>query len=404
MTAPDRFAPDGRYAWSRLAVSLLFGTIGGAGMWAVVVVLPLVQAEFGVGRSEASLPYTMTMLGFAAGNLLVGRMVDRFGFMPPALVSSLAMGLGFASAAYAPSIFWLAVAQGLIGLGSAATFGPLIADVSHWFYKRRGVAVAVAACGNYFAGAIWPVAMQVPLAATDWRATYLGIGLICVVTMVPLSLLLARRPDHVAAGVSSARPVADLGLSPRVLQTFLVLAGLGCCVAMSMPQVHIVAYCMDLGYGPARGAEMLSLMLATGIISRLVSGVLADRIGGIRTLIIGSVLQGLSLLFYLPFDGLASLYVVSAMFGLSQGGIVPSYAVIVREYMPAREAGQRVGFVIMATILGMALGGWMSGAIYDWTGSYAAAFLNGIAWNLLNVSVMSFLLWRAGGFGKARAA
>jgi MFS family permease len=167
-----------------------------------------------------------------------------------------------------------------------------------------------------------------------------------------------------------------------------------------MPQVHIVAYCADLGYGPARGAEMLSLMLGTGVISRLASGLIADRIGGAGTLILGSTLQCLALFFYLPFDGLASLYVVSALFGLAQGGIVPSYALIVRDHFPAREAGARISLVLMANVVGMAAGGWMAGAIYDLTGSYQAAFLNGIAWNLLNMSIAFWLVltsprWRA---------
>jgi len=175
------------------------------------------------------------------------------------------------------------------------------------------------------------------------------------------------------------------------------VAGVACCVAMSMPQVHVVAYCADLGYGVARGAEMLSLMLAGGIVSRLLSGFLADYIGGIRTLLLGSVLQGLSLLLFIPFDGLMSLYIVSLIFGLAQGGIVPSYAVIIREYLPAKEAGQRMGIVIMATITGMALGGWMSGWIYDLTGSYEDAFLNGVAWNVLNLAIMLFVLWRTRG-------
>lgn len=392
----DRYAPDGAYAWLRLGISLALATIGGVGMWAIVVVLPAAQAEFGAGRGEASLAYTATMLGFAAGNVVVGRLIDRMGYMWPAMVSAALLGCGFLLASLAPSIPMLAAVQGLmIGLGSSSTFGPLIADISHWFERRRGVAVAVAACGNYLAGALWPLAMQPMLAAGGWRETYLIIGIVCLATMIPLAAMLSRRaPDRHSAS-SPPMPIKDIGLSPGAIQALLVAAGLGCCVAMSMPQVHIVAYCADLGYGVARGAEMLSLMLATGIVSRLVSGFLADRIGGIRTILIGSVLQGLSLLFYIPFDGLASLYVVSAVFGLAQGGIVPSYAIVVREYMPAREAGQRVGIVIMSTILGMALGGWMSGFIYDQTGSYAAAFLNGIAWNLLNVSVMSWLLWRS---------
>jgi sugar phosphate permease len=188
---------------------------------------------------------------------------------------------------------------------------------------------------------------------------------------------------------------AALPLSPGALQVLLCIAGLGCCVAMAMPQVHIVAYCGDLGYGVARGAEMLSAMLGFGIISRIASGFVADRIGGLRTLIVGSVLQGVALLLYLIFDGLVSLYVISALFGLFQGGIVPSYAVIVREYFPSSEVGTRVGFVLLATLLGMALGGWMSGAIFDLTGSYRAAFANGLAWNLLNVAIAGWLLLRS---------
>jgi MFS family permease len=165
---------------------------------------------------------------------------------------------------------------------------------------------------------------------------------------------------------------------------------------MSMPQVHIVAYCGDLGYGPAAGARMLSLMLGFGIVSRLLSGWVADHIGGLRTLLLGSALQGVALVLYLFFDGLASLYIVSALFGLFQGGIVPSYAIIIREYFAPREAGARVGLVVMATLFGMALGGWMSGVVFDLTGSYRAAFLNGIAWNLLNLSIVVWLLSRPG--------
>ena len=399
---------DSRYSWGRLAVSMLIATIGNVGMWAVVVVLPAVQAEFGVERGDASIPYTLTMVGFALGNVVFGRYIDRFGIALPITVAALANGAGFILAAMSSSIWLFALAQGvLIGIGTAVNFGPLIADVSHWFWKRRGLAVAAAASGNYIAGAIWPPVMQYFLADVGWRTTYIGIGIFIIVTILPLSLLLRRpRPAEplLADGSSGGPPLKITALSPRTLQTLLIVAGFGCCMAMAMPQVHIVAYCVDLGYGVARGAEMLSIMLAAGIISRLVSGVLADKIGGVRTLLIGSIGQGLSLVFFIPFDGLVSLYAVSLVFGLAQGGIVPSYAIIVREYLPARIAGERVGIVIMATIVGMAVGGWMSGFIYDLTGSYRAAFINGIAWNLLNVGAILLLLYKSRGPNPAAVA
>jgi len=209
-------------------------------------------------------------------------------------------------------------------------------------------------------------------------------------------VLLRRVATHkeAAEGTAAAGALARLGISPNALMALICAAAVGCCVAMSMPQVHIVAYCGDLGYGVARGAEMLSLMLGFGIISRLASGFLADRIGGVTTLLFGSFLQGVALFLYLFFDGLVSLYVISALFGLFQGGIVPMYAIIVRQYFPPREAGTRVGIAIFASIVGMAWGGWVSGWIFDVTGSYRAAFLNGIAWNLVNISVMTWLLLR----------
>ena len=388
--------PDSAYAWSRLLASLALSTVGGIGLWSAIVALPAIQAEFGVDRAAAALPYTATMVGFAFGGVLMGRLADRFGIVVPVVLGALMLGIGYVAAANAVTLWQFMVAQALlIGLlGSSATFGPLVADVSLWFLRRRGIAVAIVASGNYLAGTIWPPLLQGAIEAVGWRQAHLGIGAICVLTMLPLAFALRRRaPVDDASVPVGARDLADtLRMSPGTLQILLVVAGLSCCIAMSMPQVHIVAYCADLGYGPARGAEMLSLMLGLGVVSRLASGLIADRIGGVGTLILGSTLQCLALLFYLPFDGLVSLYVVSALFGLSQGGIVPSYALIVRDYFPAREAGARISLVLMATVAGMALGGWMSGAIYDLTGSYRAAFLNGIAWNVLNMSIAFWLL------------
>ena len=387
---------DGSYAWRRLAVSLAVSTIGGVGLWSAVVVLPVVQAEFGVDRAGASLPYTATLIGFALGGIVMGRLTDRFGIRVPLMLGAVSLGAGYLLAAAASAYWQFILAQALlIGmLGSSASFGPLVADVSHWFLRRRGIAVAIVASGNYVAGTIWPPLLQQGFALIGWRWTHAVIGLLCVATMLPLAMQLRRRAWQGERG--SAEPSGAHLLPTPVrrdtLQMLLVFAGLACCIAMSMPQVHLVAYCADLGYGPARGAEMLSLMLGLGVVSRLASGLVADRIGGVGTLLIGSTLQCVALAFYLPFDGLTSLYLVSSLFGLSQGGIVPSYALIVRDYFPAAEAGTRISLVLTATVLGMAVGGWLSGAIYDLTGSYRMAFLNGIAWNLLNLAVAVWLL------------
>lgn len=417
---------DSRYAWLRLSVTLALMTIGATGMFVISVALPAVQADFGIDRSSVSSAYTMLMIGFGLGGILMGRLADRFGVAVPVAIGAFGLGGGFIAAGLAPGIVSFGIVHGLlIGLlGTSATFSPLVADTSLWFERRRGLAVAICASGNYLGGAFWPPIVQHFIETVGWRQTYIGIGVMCLLTMLPLALLLRRRPPGVVDSAPAAQsntaaapavaalpsqaaqvgqtgqlgqagPPRPLGMSPAALQTLLCIAGVACCVAMAMPQVHIVAYCSDLGFGPARGAQMLALMLGFGVISRLASGWISDRIGGLRTLLLGSILQGLALLLFLPFDGLASLYVISALFGLFQGGIVPSYALIVRENFPASEAGGRVAVVISSTLLGMALGGWMSGAVFDYTGSYHAAFINGVAWNLLNLTIAVLLLRRA---------
>ena len=367
---------DSRYAAWRLLITLCLVTLGSSCMYVVAVVLPPVQAEFGVDRANASLPYTLMMICLGVGGMWTGKLADRFGITPVLWVGAVAVAAGFVIAGLAPNIWVFGLAHGiLLGLlGSSSTFAPLMADTSLWWNKRRGIAVAICACGNYVAGAFWPPIAQWGIESIGWRHTYIGMGIFCGVCMAFLSFLMRQRPplattngasELAHSGLTSAQP---FGLQIGHAQFLLCIAAVACCVAMSMPQVHIVAYCADLGYGAARGAEMLSLMLTCGIVSRLVSGWICDRIGGIRTLLLGSALQGVALLLFLPFDSLVPLYIISGMFGLFQGGIVPAYAIIVREYFPPQEAGARVGSVIMASLVGMALGGWLSGKIFDLTG------------------------------------
>ena len=398
---------DSRTAAWRLLVTVLLVTLGNSAMYVVSVVLPAVQAEFGIGRAGASMPYTVMMVCLGLGGLFTGIWADRWGIARVLWLGSAAVLAGYVLAALSGNVWMFGLAHGLLGLlGGAATFAPLMADTGLWWNKRRGIAMAVCASGNYIAGTLWPPLAQWGITHYGWRPTYIVLGLVCGIGMALLAFYMRQRPPALAlpaAGAAAAPratiwpPDRPFGLSTAHAQWLLCVAGVACCVAMSMPQVHIVAYCTDLGYGAARGAEMLSLMLFSGIVSRLVSGWICDHIGGIRTLLLGSALQGVALLMFLPVDGLVPLYVVSALFGLFQGGIVPSYAIIVREHFPPREAGARTGAVIMATLLGMALGGWMSGWVFDMTGSYRAAFINGIGWNLLNLSIASWLYWRTRG-------
>ncbi len=414
MTAADASAhPDieSRYAWIRLVAAILIGTIGGVGMWSVAVALPAVQAEFGVTRGTASLPYTLTMLGLAAGGIFYGRMADRRGITWPLHLGAIFLCIGYLAGSLAQNMTQFMLIQGALigGLGGSSTFGPLVADISLWFQRRRGIAVALVASGNYVAGAVWPPLLTWAIEAYGWRTTYAATGIFCLITIPPLALLMRRhappQPAPTLAQTTASRENGGrpLGFNPNALQALLMFAGIACCVGMSMPQVHLVAYCGDLGYGVKRGAEMLSLMFIGGVVSRLVSGYLSDRIGGLYALALGSSLQALMLTLFLPFDGLAALYVISGLFGLAQGGIVPSYAIIVRELYPASEAGTRVSAVLMSTVAGMAVGGWLSGIIYDLSGGYHAAFLNGIAWNVANVVIALELIRRSVG-ARQRAA
>ncbi len=387
------------YPVVRLITSLVLVTMGGAAMYAVIVVLKPVSFEFGVGRGVASLPYMMFMVTGGIGGVVMGRLADRHGVMLPALIGCVGLPAGMAGAAFAEEFWQFCVSLGVLSglLGTSALFAPMAADISHWFTRRRGLAVAIVITGTYFAGALWPPLVQASLDARGWRETFIAIAILMAVTMLPLVALLYRKPAaliEARASRAALRAGRPLGIAPGTLQCLLCAAGLGCCVAMAAPQVHIVAHVTDLGYAAQRGAEMLSLMLGTGIISRIGSGFISDRIGGLRTLLLGSVLQALALVAFLGADTLTLLFVVSAVFGLSQGGIVPSYTIIIRTYFPAHEAGRRVGWAMLFTFAGMALGGWMAGALYDLTGSYTASFINAVAFNVLNAAIVVFLARR----------
>ena len=392
------------YPLIRLATVLALMTLGCSAMYAGVMVLEPLALELDTGRGNSSLIYGTFMIGFALGGVFMGQLADRMGIMIPALIGSLALPAGFYLAAHASSILEICLAFSLLCgfLGSSFSMAPLIADISHWFSRRRGLAVGIAFSGSYVAGAIWPPILQRMFDAQGWRESFVDLALLTLILMALLSLLLYPRSPinkQLPTASSANSNLTNSAISAGTLQSLIYLAGFGCCVAMAMPQVHIVPYVMDLGHPAIRGAEMLGLMLGFGVISRIGSGWLSDRIGGLATLVLGSALQLAVLIAFLTGNSLVFLYGISIAFGLSQGGIVPSYTIILRAFFPPKQAGWRISTSFLFTVAGMAFGGWIAGLLYDLTGSYTVSFLNAIGFNILNLWVAASLLKKSGAIG-----
>ena len=392
------------YPLIRLTTALALMTLGCSAMYAGVMVLEPLALELGTGRGNSSLIYGSFMIGFALGGVFMGRLADRMGIMIPALIGSLALPAGFYLAAHASSILEICLAFSLLCgfLGSSFSMAPLIADISHWFNRRRGLAVGIAFSGSYVAGAIWPPILQRMFDAQGWRESFIDLALLTLIFMALLSLLLYPRPptnEQLPTTGSANSNLTNSAISAGTLQSLICLAGFGCCVAMAMPQIHIVPYVMDLGHPAIRGAEMLGLMLGFGVISRVGSGWLSDRIGGLATLLLGSALQLVVLIAFLTGNSLVFLYGISIAFGLSQGGIVPSYTIILRAFFPPKQAGWRISTSFLFTVAGMAFGGWIAGVLYDLTGSYTVSFLNAIGFNILNLWIAASLIKKSGVIG-----
>ena len=389
---------DSAYAWARVFASLAIMGVGFAGLYSIVVALKPVAADLGASRGGVSLAYAVLFTGFGFGGIVMGWWSDRIGTMWPVLAGSVAIAAGLLLAAQATSLWHIVLAFGLLVgfLGMSAIMVPLVANITHWFDRRRGIATSVVISGSYLAGTMWPPLLQIGIEEIGWRATWTRVGIGCFLVMVPLSLLLRPRMALPSTGgLEGRRRRRALGFTPASMQGLLCTAGLGCCIAMATPQAHIVAHATDLGHPAARGAEMLSLVFLGGLVSRVVYGWISDRIGGLRTLVLGSLGQAITIALFIPVEGLIELYVVCALFGLSQGGIVPSYALIVRRYFLAGEAGWRLGWIMLFTMLGMAFGGWLAGVLFDLTGTYATAFSAAIVFNVVNLLIASLFLLRS---------
>ncbi|MSP48081.1 MAG: MFS transporter [Alphaproteobacteria bacterium] len=397
--APSVESPLG---WRIAVISMLVMGIGFGGPYVTIVALKPIAAEFDWPRSIPSFASAVTYIGAGLGGILMGWYADRVGVAWVVLIGATMIGLGAIVASYAEGMGQLYFAHGVLFgfFGNATTFAPLMANITRWFDRRRGVAVAVVGSGQSIGGMVWPPILRYSVDEFGWRSTMFWWGVLAISAMVPLCFLLRHRPP-----VSPVRPGVRvpekgdlvLGLPGNLVQLLLCLAIAGCCVAMAMPMTHIVAYCTDLGISAARGAEMLSLLLGSAFLSRLYWGQLSDRIGGLKTILYGGAGQAVALAFYIFVDGVVPLYVLSMAFGLAFGGIVPAYSLVIREVFPLSDIGWRMGALYLFGTLGMALGAWLGGVIFDAVLDYKPAFLTGVLFNLANVAIIGWLVWRRRG-------
>jgi MFS family permease len=388
------------YGWIVVVTSLALMTIGAGSQFAIVVALKPIAGEFGWPRQVPSLAYGLSLIGMGVGGMVMGRWSDRVGMALPAAVGILAVAAG----AYLVSLsdgraLFLAAHGLLIGLlGNAALFSPLVANATRWFDRRRGIAVAIVASGQFAAGFVWPLVFRPLIETVGWRQMYESYALFVVAAALPLCLLLRPRPPVVEDGDGGASEpttaLRPLGLSRSAMQSVLCCAGIGCCLAMAVPMVHLVAHTTDLGFPLTRGAQALSVLLGCGIMGRLAWGAVSDRIGGMATLVTSSALQLAALLLFVAVDGLGGLFVAAALFGLAFAGIVPSYSIVVREVFPLPEVGGRIGTVYLFTTIGMAAGGYAGGLAFDLTGGYLAGFAAAVAANLAHLALVLPLLVR----------
>ena len=395
-----------------LIASLMFMLIGTGSIYFIVIALKPIAAEFNWPRAVPSIAYALQYAGAGIGGIFMGWCLDRRGMGIPAVVGATMIGLGGILTSYTSSPFELyLIYGGMLGFfGRSTLFAPLTANISRWFEHNRSFAVGVVGSGQGLAGMIWPQVFHHLIATVGWRQTALVYGLFALATMLPLALILRQTPPAPAARRADPRneivPPAPkrAHMSARAVQVTLSTAAIGCCVGMSLPLAHIVSHVSDLGYDPARGAETLSLMLACSALASFFGvGFLGGRFGGLRAIFVFSSGQALLLTALAFVESLPGLYIAAALFGLGYGGILPCYPLIVRELLPAAEAGRRTGLVLLCAGAGMALGSWLGGAVFDATGAYRTAFLIGVVFNLGNLAIIASLIVRTPRFQRAYA-
>ncbi|MGH7067768.1 MAG: MFS transporter [Acetobacteraceae bacterium] len=401
---------EGRASWIAAAATLAILALTYGGPLIVVVDLTRIQASLGTDRSVVALASALAWLGTGSGGIVMGRLADRIGIRTTAAIGAVMMAGGLAVSATG-SLWALLIGPGLLMgfLGNGALYPPLVVYVSRWFDRHRGTAIALISSGQYIAGVFWPAPFEHISNAIGWQATMLAYAALVLAAVLPLALLLLHPvptplvQGEVTADSHSALPVPSVptyglpGLTAGRVQAMLCLASFLCCVPMAIPQAHLVAFAGSIGIAPAKGAAMLSLMLATAFAGRQLWGLLAERIGAFPTLVLGELCQMVTIGLFAVVRDETALFVLAGAYGLGFSGIIPSYVLVVRELFPSADAATRIPLMLFTSMLGMAFGTWLAGVLFDHFGSYAPAFANGALFNLVNIAILMFLLsrWRA---------
>ena len=388
---------ESRASWIAAGVSLALLSVSYGSPLLLVVGLKPITEDLGTARQLVALAGALTWFGTGTGGILMGWVAEKLGIRVTATFGAVMIALGLIISANGNVWVVLAAHALLVGLlGNGALYPPLLVYVSRWFDKRRGTALAFISSGQYIAGMVWPTVFERTMAAYGWRATMVGFALFMVVGVSAIAFFLAPPPQAQAgpAGETVGQRTAVLGLPPNLVLALICAAAFCCCIPMSIPQGHLVAFCSDIGIPAAEGAAMLSVLTASAFVSRVFWGWLADRIGGLRTVLAGSACQALAIAAFLTTQDERSLFAISAAYGLGFSGIIPAYIVAIRELFPSREASWRVPSLLFVGMGGMAVGGWLAGALYDHFGFYAPAFGIGVVFNLANLALVGFLVLR----------
>jgi MFS family permease len=388
-----------RTSWVVATAALIVLSVSyGAPLTTVVALKPIAE-EFGAARSAAALAVSLTFIGAGCGGIAMGWLAERIGVRAVVMFGGTMIAAGLTLASLGGLMQLYVSSFLLVGLlGAAGMFAPLMTYVSRWFDVRRGTAIALISAGQYVAGALWPLVFQLGIDTIGWRHTMLAYAVFVVVIILPLAAIYLRRPpDAAALGGMHAEPRAGepvLGLPPNLVLAALAFATFCCCVTMSMPMAHMVAFCSDIGIAPTQGAAMLSVLLVSAFFARQFWGWLADRVGGLRTILMASAAKAAAMTGFLLTQDEIGLFTISAVFGFGFGGLIPGYVLAVRELFPASEASWRIPTMLFPGSFGMAVGGWLAGVMYDRFAFYTPAFAVGVLFNLLNLAVVGALVVR----------